>query len=171
MDTQLLQIIESIVIIGAYILLRMILFRSVDRIASKFKYQNPRVQVIKKLIISALVFVCGGILLFIWRVDQSDLVVFVTTMITILGIAFFAQWSIISNITSALIIFFNHPAKIGERITVLDKDYAVEGEIIDIGLFFVIVLANENEKIAVPNNVFTQKMVRREAPTKVNSDQ
>lgn len=82
-------------------------------------------------------------------------------MLTILGIAFFAQWSIISNITSSLIIFFNHPAKIGDEIIVFDKDYSIEGRISDIGVFFVIIKTVDGEKITIPSNVFTQKMIKR----------
>jgi small-conductance mechanosensitive channel len=108
-----------------------------------------------------LIFISLGILFFIWGVDQSELVYFITSLLTILGIAFFAQWSIISNITSTLIIFFNHPAKIGDTISVFDKDYPIEGRISDIGIFFVIIKTAEGDKITLPSNVFIQKMVRR----------
>ena len=66
-------------------------------------------------------------LLLIWGVDQSRLVVFITSLLTILGIAFFAQWSLISNITSTLVVYFNHPAKIGDTITVFDKNMISKG--------------------------------------------
>jgi small-conductance mechanosensitive channel len=70
----------------------------------------------------------------LFNVDQSRVLVFLSTILTILGVAFFAQWSIISNITSTLIIFFNHPVRIGDYLTIMDKDFQVEGKLSDIGL-------------------------------------
>lgn len=63
----------------------------------------------------------------VWGVDQSELLIFLSTILTVLGVAFFAQWSIISNITSTLIIFFNQPIKIGDYLTIMDKEYEIEG--------------------------------------------
>lgn len=156
-----IELIETVVVIVAFIMLKFIIIKPIEKIAKKFKYQGPRVKHVKKFINTLLfLFVCG-LLLFIWGVDQSELVFFVTTLLTILGIAFFAQWSLISNITSALIIYFNHPTKIGDSITIIDKDYQIEGRISDIGMFFIIIKNPEGEKITIPNNVFTQKMVKR----------
>jgi len=142
-------------------LIRFTIIKTVEKVASKFSYQKPRVKIIKKIINLFLTIGAIGILLFIWGVDQSEFVYYISTVLTILGIAFFAQWSIISNITSTLIIFFNHPAKIGDTITVFDKDYPIEGRISDIGVFFVILKTEEGEKITLPSNVFIQKMIKK----------
>ena len=102
------------------------------------------------------------ILSIIWGVDQDRVLVFLSTILTILGVAFFAQWSIISNITSTLIIFFNHPVRIGDSLTIMDKDFQIEGKLSDIGIFFIVIKTNENKKITIPSNVFIQKMIRKE---------
>ncbi|NBX78790.1 MAG: hypothetical protein EBQ94_00140, partial [Flavobacteriales bacterium] len=72
----------------------------------------------------------------IWNIQREQLIVFMTSVVTVLGIAFFAQWSILSNITASLILFFNHPLKIGHQVRVMDKEYDIEGELIDISFFF-----------------------------------
>jgi small-conductance mechanosensitive channel len=161
MEKYSLEVIESVVLILSFTVLKFIITKTIDRVAIKFTYQKPRVKIVKKIINLMLIFISLGILFFIWGVDQSELVYFITSLLTILGIAFFAQWSIISNITSTLIIFFNHPAKIGDTISVFDKDYPIEGRISDIGIFFVIIKTAEGDKITLPSNVFIQKMVRR----------
>ena len=94
-------------------------------------------------------------------VDQSELLIFLSTILTVLGVAFFAQWSIISNITSTLIIFFNHPIKIGDHLTIMDKEYEIEGKLSDISIFFIIIKTKENKKITIPSNVFMQKMIKQ----------
>jgi small-conductance mechanosensitive channel len=98
----------------------------------------------------------------IWGIEQTDLVVFLSTTLTILGVAFFAQWSLISNITSTLIIFFNHPIRIGDSLTIMEKDYEIEGELSDIGIFFITIKTKEGKKITMPSNIFLQKMIKKE---------
>lgn len=161
MEAYKLEIIESLVVLVSFFALRLVIIKMIEKVAVKFSYHKPRVKVVKKLINLLLSFIALGILFFIWGVDQSELAYFISTLLTILGIAFFAQWSIISNITSTLIIYFNHPAKIGDTITVMDKEYPIEGRISDIGVFFVILKTSEGEKITLPSNIFIQKMIKR----------
>jgi small-conductance mechanosensitive channel len=82
-----------------------------------------------------------------------------TSVVTVLGIAFFAQWSILSNITSSLILFFNHPMKIGQRIRVVDKEYDISGELIDISFFFLYIKSDDGELITIPNTIVLQKTI------------
>ena len=57
----------------------------------------------------------------IWGIEKEKLVLFISSVLTILGIAFFAQWSILSNITAGLILFFSHPLKLGDYIKILEN--------------------------------------------------
>ncbi len=165
MEAYKIELIESAVVLIAYVIIKLAITKSVDKVAIKFTYQKPRVKIIKKLINFFLFLINLGFLLFIWGVDQRELIFFISSLLTILGIAFFAQWSIISNITATLILFFNHPAKIGDTICVQDKDYPIEGRIHDIGVFFVTIKTAEGDKITIPSNIFMQKMVKRKADT------
>lgn len=161
MEQYKVEIIETLAVLVSFFLIRFTITKTIDKVASKFSYQKPRVKMIKKIINLFITIGALGIILLIWGVDQSEFIYYISTVLTILGIAFFAQWSIISNITSTLIIFFNHPAKIGDTITVFDKDYPIEGRISDIGVFFVILKTKEGEKITLPSNVFIQKMIKK----------
>jgi small-conductance mechanosensitive channel len=95
----------------------------------------------------------------IWGLKQNQIAVFVGTILTALGIAFFAQWSLLSNITSSILLFFNHPIKIGDSIKVLDKDYPFEGEVSDLTYFFVYLKTENGEIITIPNSILLQKSV------------
>lgn len=156
-----IEIIESVVILISFLIARFALNKTVEKVTLKFTHQKARTKIIRKFVNSFLLFVALQFLLFVWGVEQSELIFFISSMLTVLGIAFFAQWSIISNITSALIIFFSHPAKIGDTITVLDKDYSIKGKISDIEMFFITIKTDEGEKVTIPNNVFIQKMVKQ----------
>ncbi|WP_107039791.1 mechanosensitive ion channel domain-containing protein [Brumimicrobium mesophilum] len=163
MEEYTLHIIETAIIIFSYIVLKYITKKATNKAALKFSKSKTRVKIIKKIIHLILMAISVTLLLLIWGVEQSELMFFVTSLLTVLGIAFFAQWSIISNITATLIIFFNHPAKIGDKIEIFDVDHPVVGRISDVGIFFVTVKNSEGALITIPSNLFIQKMiVRRE---------
>lgn len=155
------QIIESLVVVIVYVVLKYVTNKIIGSAGRKFDYPKARVTMINKITNTTFFFALLGFMLFIWGVDQGQLVYFVTSLLALVGIAFFAQWSIISNITSTLIIYFNHPVRIGDSITVLDKDYNVEGKILDIGIFFMTIKTKEGAEITLPSNVFMQKMIQR----------
>jgi small-conductance mechanosensitive channel len=156
-----IQIIEASVAILLYFVLNIIINRNINRIVEKKLATKTRSKIAKKAVNLTLLTVFTIILLSIFGVDQSELAVFIGSVLTVLGIALFAQWSILSNITSGIIIFFNHTVKLDDTIAILDKDYDVEGRISDIGLFFVILKTQENEQISIPNSVFLNKMIKK----------
>ncbi|MCF8369422.1 MAG: mechanosensitive ion channel [Bacteroidales bacterium] len=156
------QIVESVIIIIVFIVTKLITKGIIRKAGIRFKYQTGRVKITNKIVGVLLVIILTVFLLAIWGVGQSELLLFLSTILTILGVAFFAQWSIISNITSTLIIFFNHPVKIGDYLTIMEKDFEIEGKLSDIGIFFIIIKTKDDKRITIPSNVFMQKMIRKE---------
>ncbi|MFY7956675.1 MAG: mechanosensitive ion channel domain-containing protein [Flavobacterium macrobrachii] len=127
----------------------------------------------RKIMIKAfnLISLFAAILLIgaIWGLKQNQIALFTSTILTALGIAFFAQWSLLSNITSSIILFFNHPLKIGDTIEILDKDYTIEGEISDLTYFFVHLKLSNDKIITIPNSLILQKSVAVIEKTKVKT--
>lgn len=165
METINIKIIESVIGVLAYVLFRIISNKLIDRTMANKIVQKKRGKIIKKALNLIYFSVFSIFLLLIWGVDQKELAVFISTVLTVIGIALFAQWSILSNITSSIIIFFNHSVKLEDTITIIDKDYEIEGRVSDIGLFFVILKTKESEEISIPNNVFIQKMIKKKNNT------
>jgi small-conductance mechanosensitive channel len=161
MEDYKIQLIESLVLIVVLVVSSRVLERIVDKAGVKYAYHKTRVKIVKKVISVLLYSIFVGVLLLVWGIAPSQLAGYIGSLFTVVGIAFLAQWSIISNITSTLIIFFNHQVNIGDKIVILDKDYQVEGKISDIGIFFIIIKVGENEYVSMPSNVFMQKMVKK----------
>jgi small-conductance mechanosensitive channel len=155
------QIIEAFAVLSIYIVVKILVNRSTLRIVQKNNAILARARLVKKALNITLFLIFATIFLSIFGVDQNELLMFVGSALTIMGIALFAQWSILSNITSGIIIFFNHSFQLEDTISVSDKDYEIEGKIIDIGLFFVILVTADNEKISIPNSVFLTKMIKQ----------
>lgn len=91
-------------------------------------------------------------------IDYAQLTIFLSSVFAVVGVAFFAQWSILSNITGSLIIFFAFPYRVGDLIRVVDKDDQIIGVISEITLFHVIIKRND-DLITYPNNLILQKPV------------
>ena len=71
----------------------------------------------------------------------------------------FAQWSILSNVTASIIIFFTFPARVGDSIRIVDGDNSVEGKIKEISLFQIELNDQDGNLIMYPNNLLLQKPV------------
>ncbi len=96
-------------------------------------------------------------LCFIWGVDYNGLLVLTSSVLAVMGIGLVAQWSLLSNITASIIIFFSYPARIGDEIRVVDGDNSIEGTIIDITLFQVLIKNKQDDIVNYPNNLLMQK--------------
>lgn len=93
----------------------------------------------------------------IWGVQPKDIIIAVSSITTVVGVAMFAQWSILSNITSGIILFFSFPFRIGDVIKIHDKDFPIIAEIEDIRAFHITLKTIEGEMIIYPNNLLFQK--------------
>lgn len=98
---------------------------------------------------------------FIWGYDLRGLYAASVGIFALLGIAFFAVWSILSNITTSIIIFFRFPMKVGDTMR-LPEVAGLSGRIVDITLFHIILEDAKGNTIAVPNNVAVQKILEIE---------
>ncbi len=159
------KIFETGIAIILFLIIRTIIIRLIDRTVDKSLLQKTRGKIIKKIFQIIVVTIVSLFILTVWGVDQSELFVFMASVLTVMGIALFAQWSHLSNVTSGIIIFFNHSVKLDDTISIIDKDYDVEGRVSDIGLFFVKLKTKEGEEISLPNNIFLQKMIKKKKTT------
>lgn len=90
--------------------------------------------------------------------EYSQISIFLSSVFAVIGVALFAQWSILSNITASLIIFFGFPYRVGDKIRIIDKDDDICGVIEEITLFHVLI-KREDELITYPNTLILQKGV------------
>jgi small-conductance mechanosensitive channel len=130
------------------------------KVQEKYDYSKYRIRPILKSVNLFVFITLVIVLVAIWGVEQTNILTFITSVLTVIGIALVAQWSILSNISAAIIIFISHPVRLGESVTIIDKDFDIKGRVSDIGLFYVIIKTDTNEKITIPNNIFLQKATK-----------
>lgn len=155
-----LQWLETVILIISVGLVRFLIGMVISKVSKAFHFHKPRVGLIRKITNTILIFILLALLLLIWGVDQRDLLLYASSVLTILGVAFFAQWSLLSNVTASIILFINHPVRIGNHIQIMDKDFMIEGVIQELGAFFVILKTDAGEKVSLPTSLLMQKIVK-----------
>ena len=159
MELQRVQVLESVIVLLIYTILFFVVKKLINNTLKNTPLQRDRRKIIIK-VLHLFITITGVVLLAgIWGFKQKEIAAFASTVLTVLGIAFFAQWSLLSNITSSIILFFNHPLKLGDTIKVLDKDCPFEGTIIELTYFFVHLKTAEEEIITIPNSMILQKSI------------
>lgn len=144
----LLAALFTALIVIRYLLRRFSILRKLD---------GNRRKVVLNLHYIALYGLAAIFAAIIWGVKLEDFTVFISSILAVVGVAFFAQWSILSNLTASVILFFNHPVRIGDRVRILDKDFEWIGEVEDISGFYLFMKTDKGESITLPTNLVLQK--------------
>ncbi|WP_435622789.1 mechanosensitive ion channel domain-containing protein [Flagellimonas sp.] len=106
----------------------------------------------------------------VWGVDLQEFSVFISSFLAIVGIGFVAQWSLLSNLTASVILFFSHPLRLGDRIQVQDKDFDWTGEVEDISAFYLFMRTDDGRRISIPTNLVIQKGIEILSNTEISSE-
>lgn len=154
-----IEIIETATVVAVLSAIRFITNHFINKSLKKFNFSLQRRRITVKMINLFLALGAFVAIVAVWGIEQEKVALFISSILTIFGIAFFAQWSLLSNITSGLILYFNHPMKLGDHIRVLEKDFVIEGIIDDITFFFVHIKTDDKQKITLPNSAILQKTI------------
>ena len=152
-----IEVIATIIVLLLVFILRFIIAKLVRKYAKKSQIIEQRANLVIKyidLLINIIAFIS---LIVIWGVKKDQILFTVSSITTVVGVAMFAQWSILSNITSGVILFFFFPFRIGDTIKIHDKDFPIQAEIEDISAFHVNLKTIDGERITYPNNLLLQK--------------
>lgn len=151
------EVIATVITLIVFAVIRYFLDFIIEKFGGKSSFSQGRTNLVKRYI-DFLIYVLGAIaLITIWGVKKDQLFLVISSVLTVIGVAFFAQWSILSNITAGIIVFFSFPFKIGDKIKILDKECPIEAEILDIKSFYTLLRTSEGELISFPNNLLLQK--------------
>lgn len=153
---------ELVYTLGILILLSIIQFllkKAANKVGRKSEISITRTRLMFKYINILIILIAAFLLSIAWGVGLTQLSLVFSSVFAVIGVALFAIWSILSNITSGIIMFFSFPYKIGDTIKIHDKDLPVEAMIEDIKAFHLHLRTQEGELITYPNNLILQKAV------------
>jgi len=152
-----IEIIATLIVVLSVFILRIIIKKLVRKYAKRSEIIEHRANLVIKYINLLINIIALISLIVILGVNKKDILLTISSITTVIGVAMFAQWSILSNITSGIILFFFFPFKIGDTIKIHDNDFPIQAEIEDINAFHVDLKTIDNERITYPNNLLLQK--------------
>ncbi|WP_194767755.1 mechanosensitive ion channel domain-containing protein [Tamlana sp. I1] len=153
------QLIISGFVIFSLLILRFIITFAITKIAKKNGINEARTRLISRYASVNLILIAILIEAFVFGTDFKDLAVIFSSVFAVIGIALFAIWSILSNITSGIIMFFNFPYKVGDKIEIHDKDFPITAIIEDIRAFQLHLRLDNGDLVTYPNNLMLQRAV------------
>lgn len=151
------QIIQTVVILIILLVIRFVITKFVRKIGDRENFNDARTRLIIKYVNISVIIIALFLAGITWSVKFKDIEFIFSSVFAVLGVALFAQWSILSNVTAGVILFFSFPFKIGDRVRIQDKDFPSEAVIEDIKAFHVHLRTDSGELITYPNNLMLQK--------------
>ena len=153
------EIINTVILLIILTIIRSIIVITVNKIGKKSGTTEARAGLIGRYVTVTLILVAILIEAFILGAETRDVTLVFSSVFAVIGVALFAIWSILSNITSGVIMFFSFPYKVGDKIKIHDKDYPVEAIIEDIRAFQIHLREDNGDLVTYPNNLILQKAV------------
>lgn len=159
-----LESIQTELIVSGFVLLFLVIVRLIvnaliKKIGRRSGVNEARIHLICRYVTVTLFLIAIIIESFIFGAEMKDWGVIFSSVFAVIGIGLFAIWSILSNITSGIIMFFSFPYKVGDKIKIHDKDFPIEGVIEDIRAFQLHLRLDNRDLVTYPNNLMLQKAV------------
>lgn len=142
-----------------FLIVRYILITLITKISRKQGINLARIHLMHRYVSVSLFLLALLIVPFIFGTKIKDLALVFSSVFAVIGIGLFAIWSILSNVTSGIIMFFSFPYKVGDKIQIHDKDFPLEGIIEDIRAFQLHLRLDNGDLVTYPNNLMLQKAV------------
>jgi len=157
-DARTFQFSATAILIFLLLLTRRLIKRGVERQANRQDFHESRRIYITKLLNILQIVLFTTLIGVVWEISLSGLSVYFASIFTIVGVGLFANWSILSNLTASIVLYFFFPYRIGAEVKIMDGDNSVEGEILDIALFYIRIKQKTTGKIiSYPNNLIIQR--------------
>ncbi|MBO3699925.1 mechanosensitive ion channel domain-containing protein [Roseivirga sp. E12] len=156
-STHVLSMLISLGIVILYLISRKVIKSLVKKHGTKHDFDKSRMLYISKITGLGNSIVFGALLGFTWEISLSGLSFYFASIFTVVGVALFAHWSILSNLTASVILFFFFPYRIGSHIKIQDGDNSIEGLILDIKMFYIEIELEDGRIASYPNNLAIQK--------------
>jgi small-conductance mechanosensitive channel len=153
-----------LVLLMSYVFLARTIGATIRRLGKSKQVSQFRINYLDKTAKIALFTLLIFVVCLVLGLGYGDVSFMLSSAFAVIGIAFFAQWSILSIITASVVIFFGFPYRVGDRVKVTDADYDLSGTVEEIGLFHVMIKTESGNTITYPNNLILQKPVIKLGP-------
>lgn len=160
---------QILLILAAALLLRAVLRRLIRRAGTRYQWADEAVLGLRRLV--SIVVLAAAAIGVMQALGVSGTVLWTafTGFAAVAAVAFFAAWSVLSNLFCTVLILTTRPFRLHDHVELLeggDKP-GLRGEVIDINFVYTTLREDTGEGDApgsvlqVPNNLFFQRTLRR----------
>lgn len=153
------ELIQTGIVVLLFFTIRFLAQTLVKKIGKKSGINEARINLICRYVTVTLFVIAFVAEAYIFGTEFKDMTLIFSSIFAVIGIALFAIWSILSNITSGIIMFFSFPYQVGDKIQIHDKDFPIEAVIEDIRAFQLHLRLDDGGLVTYPNNLILQKAV------------
>lgn len=153
------QLIITGIVLLSLLTIRAITNFTIAKVARKNGINEARIRLMRRYLTVTLFLTALLIEAWVFGTDFNDIALIFSSVFAVIGIGLFAIWSILSNVTSGIIMFFNFPYKVGDKIEIHDKDFPITAIIEDIRAFQLHLRLDNGDLVTYPNNLILQKAV------------
>ncbi len=169
------EFISSGITLLVVVIVRFLTNKTIKKVGSISDLNEARTRLVSKYFSFGFTTLTIVAFTLIWGVNVRELGLILSSVFAVIGVALFAQWSILSNVTAGIILFFSFPFKIGDRIMIMDKEIESSGAYVieDIRAYHIHLRKENGELLTYPNNLMLQKavcVISDEAPENEGSD-
>ncbi|HTN31925.1 MAG TPA: mechanosensitive ion channel family protein [Pseudomonas sp.] len=163
-----------LILVLAWVLQRL-LRRFIVRIGERYRLPMELLMPLRGML--SWLIMGSAVLMVLERLGVSATVLWtaLTGFAAVAAVAFFAAWSVLSNLFCALLIFTAGPFRVGDQLEVLESadKPGVKGRVVDINLLYTTLEdlseGSQGCLLQIPNTLFFQKVVRRWRGTELSS--
>lgn len=148
---------KAALVIAGYAIAAVITRTAVVRIGRANEHDPVRIRSALAAARGLLRSVFLVILLIVLGVDLAAIPAFIGSLLTVVGVACFASWSILSNITSGLIIYAAKDLQAGDLVRIHDEKDPITGTVVEFRLWSMVVKLEDGALAYIPNNVVLQR--------------
>ena len=160
-------VLQMLLIIAVSLVLLRLFRRVIMRASAHYEFPPELLMPINAIV--RWLIIAGAVLLILERLGVSASVLWsaFTGFATVGAVAFFAAWSVLSNLFCAFLIFAVGPFRVGDHIELLDTadTPGALGRVVDINLLYTTLedatTGAPGTLIQIPNTLIFQRVVRR----------
>lgn len=160
LDNHFTEVTGTAVALAVYLVIRILIRKYVSKRALLQSFNDLRSLQIRRIMsrVSTLLFLL--VVAVIWNLTLQGISVYMASIVTVVGVGLFANWSMVSNVTASIILYFYFPFKLGSKVEIMDGDKSVTGVVVDISLFSIKLKADNGVEVYYPNNLAIQRSIK-----------
>ncbi|MBC2607009.1 mechanosensitive ion channel family protein [Pelagicoccus albus] len=149
--------VTVLVIILTYVTVRLFR-RYISLTGEKHHFAEQRTAGISKGGQTLIYIVSVGVISNVLGFGIQGIFLATSSFFALVGVAFFANWSILSNVTASVLLYFTFPYRIGDRLSV-ENEPKYNGILKDVTIMYLKIKTDGGSYVTLPSNVAIQKII------------